>query len=106
MPRELPEEPRSEPEQEWDPHREGKEDADWSPWLDEKRGWGEETIGVSDSAVLPGDPGTNLLEDGVALCCPYSDCDRTDWAPDYRQAHWPTCPEHRVRMVRADVPAG
>jgi hypothetical protein len=104
---ESPEESRSEPEQERGPHRPEKEDPEWSTWVEEERGgWGEEILGAGDPALLAGDPDMTFQQDGVALRCPRSDCDETDWAPDYHQAHWPTCQVHHVRMVLVDVRAG
>jgi hypothetical protein len=57
--------------------------------------------GLSDFAGLLGDP-TMAGEAGrVRLRCPERGCDQTGSAADWRQAYWPKCQRHHVRMVEA-----
>ena len=96
--------PDPDPEQERDQQREHEGAPARSPWIEEERSWPGD-VGAGDPALLAGDPEVSMQERGVALRCPRDGCDQTGWAPDYRQAHWPACVRHRVRMIVVDVGA-
>lgn len=58
--------------------------------------------GLSDFAGLLGNPTTGTELGRVRLRCPRPDCDQTGRAADYRQAYWPKCRRHQVRMVEVE----
>jgi len=60
-------------------------------------------LGLSDFAGLLGNPTANEDAGPVRLRCPEPGCDQTSTAADYRQAYWPKCQRHRVKMVLVEA---
>jgi hypothetical protein len=59
-------------------------------------------FGLGDYAGLLGNPTTGTELGRVRLRCPRDDCDQTGSAADYRQAYWPKCQRHHLRMVEVE----
>jgi hypothetical protein len=60
-------------------------------------------LGLSDFAGLLGNPTAVEESERVRLRCPEPGCDQSGTAADYRQAYWPKCQRHRVKMVLVEA---